>query len=478
MHYPKKLLLFLGLLSALLSLSCQKTVPESVQISFGTPIVSSELKLFRTHMLNYGEMVLERAEGNLEDSTSFKFALNKSTFATISINETSFPVFLEPGYDLRLELNDNKIRYSGQGAKVNNYLAMTNTLVEQFFQSNGEFWRLDLSSFEQLASNLQAELTQFHQAYTDTTSLSLPLQDLLQSRNELISLDLSQQYLVINQFVGARRDSLPESIKQTIASVPLEAQYLDLHLPVYARVLDLYLRGEMQSFPIEEDEPEKVDALQATFPRLSHELIRKKDLDPALQDYFWAKNIDHWLGLQSLSPTIDSLYQEYKRAYPNSPYGDELALYYQDWQRLLAGRPAPEVVGLDLHGDTVKLSDLKGKLVYMDVWASWCRPCLAEFPYYESLQAEFREEEAIEFLFVSIDQDRGDWEKAVRSKAPSRGLHINDLKKSEDYAGIISIYNMWGISQRLIIDQAGNIVDTKAPPPSLAKTKEILKSLL
>ncbi|MEL7529758.1 MAG: TlpA disulfide reductase family protein [Bacteroidota bacterium] len=184
------------------------------------------------------------------------------------------------------------------------------------------------------------------------------------------------------------------------------------------------------------------------------------------------------MGLQGLSPTIDSLYQEYRQVYPSSPYASALADYYQDWQRIGPGQPAPEIIGLNLRGDTISLSDLRGKLIYVDVWASWCRPCVAEFPYYEELQNALNEEERIEFLFVSIDQERSDWENVLLGKTPPQGLHINDLKESEDYGGITSIYNMWGIPQYLIIDQAGNIVDTKAPPPSSAKIKEVLTRLL
>ncbi|MEL6845490.1 MAG: hypothetical protein AAFP02_19980, partial [Bacteroidota bacterium] len=58
------------------------------------------------------------------------------------------------------------------------------------------------------------------------------------------------------------------------------------------------------------------------------------------------------------------------------------------------------------------------------------------------------------------------------------GIHINDLQEDNEYDGITSAYKMWGIPQYLIIDKTGKIVSTKAPPPSSAKTKALLESLL
>ncbi|MEL6589347.1 MAG: TlpA disulfide reductase family protein [Bacteroidota bacterium] len=471
------------LLSVLIgfSLACQNTVVEDVQIKLLAPEQDSiQLELITFDMLNYNEVPLNVIGENSE--TGMKFALKKPSFAKLKVNNSNHTLYLEPGDKLEIiietDVSPPTISFRGQGAAANHYLSGASAIVNQFHQDQGAFWQGEIGAFSENVTELAEKLAGFHQGFRDTVSLSPALEDLLQSRNELIILDLVQQYLVITHQVLADRDSLPDFLRETTANVPLEAGFLDLHMFEYALVLDLYLRGGMQYFSIEGIATDKIDSVQATWPKRSQRLIESKEMSHELRTFLLAKNIDYWLGMQGLTPTIETLYQEYRQAYPSSRYRHSLEQYYLDWRKIAAGQPAPEIMGRNLDGDTLSLSDLRGKLVYVDAWASWCKPCRAEFPYYESLQAAFSDEEAIAFLFVSIDQERSEWEKLMQTKAIPEGIHINDLQENNEYDGITSAYKMWGIPQYLIIDKTGKIVSTKAPPPSSAKTKALLESLL
>jgi thiol-disulfide isomerase/thioredoxin len=81
--------------------------------------------------------------------------------------------------------------------------------------------------------------------------------------------------------------------------------------------------------------------------------------------------------------------------------------------RLGTNYPVPEFNIIWKTGQTGKLVDLYGKIVVVDVWASWCAPCQKSLPEFNSLAQEFKNNRDVVFIALSIDSNKTDWEKAV-----------------------------------------------------------------
>lgn len=135
-------------------------------------------------------------------------------------------------------------------------------------------------------------------------------------------------------------------------------------------------------------------------------------------------------------------------------------------------------------GGTTSLADLKGKYVYIDVWATWCAPCKAEIPYLKELEAEMHDKD-ITFVSMSIDDDRthkGSWEqanadwKAMVANKQLSGVQIMAPKGWQSQ--FIQDYLIKGIPRFILIDPAGNVVDPSAPRPSDPELKTMLAALL
>jgi len=136
------------------------------------------------------------------------------------------------------------------------------------------------------------------------------------------------------------------------------------------------------------------------------------------------------------------------------------------------GVPAFQFSFPDLKGKNTSLSDLKGKVVLVDMWATWCGPCRAEEPHWEQLN-ELYKDKAVAFVGVSVDQDKPKWEEYLK---------IKNLKGIQLHAGsgndLSTAYKINSIPRYILIDKAGNLINADSPRPSDAKLKELINQYL
>lgn len=134
---------------------------------------------------------------------------------------------------------------------------------------------------------------------------------------------------------------------------------------------------------------------------------------------------------------------------------------------LLSSKPpvavAPEVTLNDINGKKVHLSDFKGKVVYLDIWASWCGPCLYEMKNSGPLKKHFKDNGDVVFVYISIDSDLESWKAMVKKRA-IHGVHLISKEGLED--DVRGKFNTVTIPRYILIDKKGNIADNDAKRPS------------
>ena len=113
-------------------------------------------------------------------------------------------------------------------------------------------------------------------------------------------------------------------------------------------------------------------------------------------------------------------------------------------------------------------------MVYVDVWATWCKPCLQELPAMKALQEEYKGKD-ITFVSLSVDKDKEAW-KAMVTEEKMQGVQLHiDLGAHRDF---IENYDLTGIPRFFLISKEGKIISISAPRPSEAKIKELINANL
>ena len=177
--------------------------------------------------------------------------------------------------------------------------------------------------------------------------------------------------------------------------------------------------------------------------------------------YVGEKGIDHF----------SEIFPIYERWVKSERYRNVFADLYARWDKIAKGRKVPEIEFLDVEGQAVKLTNFKGKYIYIDVWGSTCPPCRKELPFLKMLEKDFVRKN-IHFLSVSTDRNKQAWIKAIQEEELDGHLYVpQDLNK------FMEVVQIKLIPRFILLDQELNIITADMTAPSDSETKKRLNQL-
>ncbi len=144
---------------------------------------------------------------------------------------------------------------------------------------------------------------------------------------------------------------------------------------------------------------------------------------------------------------------------------------YVRWAKVAKGQPSPDFRYPDTEGREVSLSDLRGKYVYIDLWATWCYFCCREIPALKKMEQQMKNRN-ICFVSISCDKDTLVWKKKIKEEKLG-GIQLicrNDFEFRK-------IYQVEWIPRFILIDPEGKIVNANMSRPSDPKTLQMLEKL-
>lgn len=398
----------------------------------------------------------------IDKKGNFKFTLdvNEERVVYLIIDEQQTSFYIQPDDNFTVTINysdfDNSLSFSGSGGERNNlFKDFTNKFIigheREFYQ---QLAGRKAESFANYSDSILNEKLVFVKNYKwpgkpDDNFVSRFTAE-LNYENATHKLEYPDYWSYLNK----KGDTLPE----------LPANYYDFLKQVSftkdSLVFDnTYFRFIQSGMNYYVNQLNKTSVTPLTHKEnlaLAGVILKKEKLTLAYEA---------WLVEMALRSKefkqAENYYTDFIKKHPASVYSGELTDIYTKTKKVSPGQPAPDFKIAGTDGKKYSLADFKGKVIFLDFWASWCGPCVRELPYAKKLKQEY-EGKNILFLYISIDEDLASWKKAIADH-DIKGTHLNDPSFE---GGVAKEYNLVGVPSYFLIDKTGTIISNNPPRPS------------
>lgn len=467
----------LTLLSALfifVLFSCSKTEDKNDKEVVKKVIVTGKIlnpksnKLSINYLFDYisnKDSVLCFDSLNENNEFRVEFDLDSPVYAKFNTSKEFTNLYLSPGDSLYITLDadafDSTITYAGIGNEVNNYLAQKLLKSLSFEENEKAYYSQNQEDFYKTMDSINK--------FQLSNLENFGIQNATFVENEKQNLDYAfgislLNYDDYNAYYSERNSSIEliDLYKSKISSY----DYNNVGLLSNADFRGLL--WAYHNYSLSTSDTENAFELSNQF-KITDDIFS----NDSVKSYVKGSVLSNSITYEGLSTETISEIEKYSKSYPNSRYVSILKEKSQKWEHLIAGKSAPTFAYYDKEGNTIALEDLKGKLVYIDVWATWCGPCMREAPYFQQLTEDFAGKGVV-FLGVSIDDSEEAWMKYLNKKQPTSVQIFADKAWA---SSICSDYNISSIPRFLLIGKNGEIISANAARPS-GSIREELNQLL
>ena len=449
------------------SISCEKSTQQNLIISFEfTAHPGDSLKL---HYQNELDFTLNPIETIVLDSLGhgqIELSIDEHKFAVVELGGKRFNSLLIPyGKQQISGSTDNlpfSLNYSGDGAEANKYRNDVSNIHMSYSSWKGKpFFLLDSLSFIARKKQIEYEATKLQSNLSSKLLSSTDLLKVLQLDTEMILM-----YESLNFELATQRE-----LRINVEPILNNFAYLSTHSPNYLTAIALYLDSRVYKSIFDNYSTDKFDSLNKIFPELAFREIQVLQTSDSLKELLLARIIYSYVSSGSLTPSLVKTYNDWKDIYPNSNYLSIIEKEQSTLIKLYAGTTAPEIVGVTPTGDIVKLSDLIGNVVYIDIWATWCSPCIKSLPTLSNLAKKYFNEN-FQILCVSVDRNEGKWKSFLNDRAIA-GTHVN-----VSFNEIGNNYFVSAIPRYILVGRDGKVIDVRAPAPDNKELFDTIDELI
>jgi len=434
------------------------------------------------------------------DSNGFDVGFDVNGPAIVELRlgyNNRLPIFVSPQNDIQLEYNENdllnnffKVKFIGANKRENKTLLELKKILKFKNTNNNPFYNCSEETFIERIDSLENMANKVIKKYK--LNNKQPKSDFLKLAQSYINSELAY-YLEdyprkLEYSFGKKYASLNDQHHTTNSTTTNKTDDL-------INLSQLYL-SKNESYRVHNSEflnnTSYANYLFQTVSINSYDIFYTDDYDQkgrafpdlnlhlqTIDSLFSQKELADYLKFRFLlseikltDENIELFIESFKETNPPNSYIEIL-------ERKLKATPKKEIgnyVFKDLNGKETTLSEFKGKIVYVDVWATWCPPCMEEKPHFKKLINSFGEDNKdIEFVAISVDTDVDKWKKLVKKEnLIGKQLNLNEGIKHD----FRQDYLIWGIPRYMILDRNGKMIKTAAQRPSNKNLLGYLQGLI
>jgi thiol-disulfide isomerase/thioredoxin len=369
-------------------------------------------------------------------------------------DQNSINLFLNQGdlldftYDAKKP--DSTLVFLGVNSIVSTYLHKKSTMLKEvsigtkeLYSKNEEAFKTRISGLKKVQQDFLYNTNELPKTFTKNETSNINF-------NYLNSLSNYERY---HQYYAKEKDfKASDKILNPLKGLTFNSEEDFQFSPHFRDLASNHFREKAQNLV-------KTDSLE-------FDLAYLKILAPIKSDRIRNKLLfdDAQYGI-TYTDNLEAYYALYSKNSTNKENNIKITASYKKLQALAEGNPSSKFMDYENNaGGTTSLEDLKGKYVYMDIWATWCGPCIAEIPYLKQTEKQYHNKN-IEFVSISIDRikDHKKWKKMIVDKELG-GLQL--FADNNWDSKFIQDYLIKGIPRFILLDPKGNIVSANAPRPS------------
>lgn len=444
----------------LISFSCkQEKVVDYALISGQITNAEGEFKLLSKNDRSFSIPIALSEDGNFKDTLRID-----EGYYLLHDGKTFAGLYIEDGMDIHIEANgddfNKTLRITGKGSEISNYYIEKAKLTNQIIGNESDFNKLGEEAHKAKAKELKTALEKLL-ANFEGVSENFEVKELR---------DLHYTYLKQLDYELAYRHyaedpdfKISEGYLSEMDDVDYENEDDFNFSMAYKQIVAGHFREKATKLAESKSIPNDIAYIE-TVGDIKSEKIKNELLFSASKNSI------------TYTEDLERFYNAFMAVSTDDEHKVEITLSYNQLKKLLKGSPSPKFIDYENYkGGTTSLDDLNGKYIYIDVWATWCGPCIAEIPDLKRIEKEYHGKN-IEFVSLSVDKaaDYDKWRQMIDEKNLGGIQLIADNNIGSEF---IQDYLIKAIPRFILIDPNGDIVESNAPRPSDPKLIELFKRL-
>lgn len=410
----------------------------------------------------------------------FNLQLNNWRMGKIFLADQSAYIFLEPKDSIHIFVDEtdfeSSLKFFGKGAENCKYFNMSYTTFEsrtQFVDNRIKTKEINSAkAFRQYRDKIKNQHLEFYN--TKHHKLSPIAKNVALAQIQCRWGNKLFDYLTVHLFYNDKemKPDFEEGYHDFIDTINLNDESLlayDKYIEYLDNYLDHQLKLRFKYNGLKYNHSNNYDDYfkYPTLYELANEHLKGK-LKSSMQSYYLVTAIE-----RGRFDTIKNQFEGFKASGEDESFIEAVLLAYDKTSLVKEGKPAPDFTLVSYENKRISLSDFKENVVYLDFWASWCKPCIELIPDSKKLKEIFKDAPVV-FLNVSIDKNENSWRKMIE-KEKITGVNLITSGLSSQ---MTSQYGVRALPRYFLIDKNGIIIDNDAKKPNEKELINEVRQLL